>query len=273
MQGPALPGGNCLLMALCGVTMLCVSSAVDRASAAFCVAPLRSPSTSAAGAASLAKHLSCPPGRQGSPLRSAFRVGRVPAPGEWCGGLRTRERRALRSGSSDTMPNRPEPVSPLWGDWTDIEVKAATVIWVNRMVIGLDLCPFALGSMPGLRVIVSTAVDPEQALDCLAVEMGYLVQQPKNQPATTLVIFPLALFSGEALDGQVADAADDESVLNQQFLGEGAGGSEGAKSAKVQAATERYRSVVDKSTKVVRAKVGNRHVVTAPYIIAAQSPA
>ena len=150
MQGPALPGGNCLLMALCGVTMLCVSSAVDRASAAFCVAPLRSPSTSAAGAASLAKHLRCPPGRQGSPLRSAFRVGRVPASGEWCGGLRTRERRALRSGSSDTMPNRPEPVSPLWGDWTDIEVKAATVIWVNRMVIGLDLCPFALGSMPGL---------------------------------------------------------------------------------------------------------------------------
>ena len=270
MQGPALPGGNCLLMALCGVTMLCVSSAVDRASAAFCVAPLRSPSTSAAGAASLAKHLRCPPGRQGSPLRSAFRVGRVPAPGEWCGGLRTRERRALRSGSSDTMPNRPEPVSPLWGDWTDIEVKAATVIWVNRMVIGLDLCPFALGSMPGLRVIVSTAVDPEQALDCLAVEMGYLVQQPKNQPATTLVIFPLALFSGEALDGQVADAADDESVLNQQFLGEGAGGSEGAKSAKVQAATQRYR---DKSTKVIRAKVGNRHVVIAPYMIAAQSPA
>ena len=270
MQGPALPGGNCLLMALCGMTMLCVSSAVDRASAAFCVAPLRSPSTSAAGAASLAKHLRCPPGRQGSPLRSAFRVGRVPASGEWCGGLRTRERRALRSGSSDTMPNRPEPVSPLWGDWTDIEVKAATVIWVNRMVIGLDLCPFALGSMPGLRVIVSTAVDPEQALDCLAVEMGYLVQQPKNQPATTLVIFPLALFSGEALDGQVADAADDESVLNQQFLGEGAGGSEGAKSAKVQAATQRYR---DKSTKVIRAKVGNRHVVTAPYVIAAQSPA
>ena len=117
---------------------------------------------------------------------------------------------------------------------------------------------------------MSTAVDPEQALDCLAVEMGYLVQQPKNQPATTLVIFPLALFSGEALDGQVADAADDESVLNQQFLGEGAGGSEGAKSAKVQAATERYR---DKSTKVIRAKVGNRHVVTAPYMIAAQSPA
>ena len=39
-----------------------------------------------------------------------------------------------------TMPSLPKPASPLWGDWTDIEVKAATVIWVNRMVIGLDLC-------------------------------------------------------------------------------------------------------------------------------------
>ena len=96
-----------------------------------------------------------------------------------------------------TMPSLPKPASPLWGDWTDIEVKAATVIWVNRMVIGLDLCPFALASMPGLRVVVSKATKKEEALDELALEMDYLVQKPKNKPATTLVVFPLMLFSSE----------------------------------------------------------------------------
>lgn len=39
--------------------------------------------------------------------------------------------------NQDTMPILPEPASRLWGEWTDIEVKAATVMWVNRMVIGL----------------------------------------------------------------------------------------------------------------------------------------
>jgi len=95
------------------------------------------------------------------------------------------------------MPSLPKPASALWGDWTDIEVKAATVIWVNRMVIGLDLCPFALASMPGLRVVVSKATKKEEALDELALEMDYLVQKPKNKPATTLVVFPLMLFSSE----------------------------------------------------------------------------
>ena len=41
------------------------------------------------------------------------------------------------SNNEDTMPSLPDPASLLWKDWTDIEVKAATVIWVNRMVIGL----------------------------------------------------------------------------------------------------------------------------------------
>ncbi|EKX53193.1 hypothetical protein GUITHDRAFT_100902 [Guillardia theta CCMP2712] len=99
--------------------------------------------------------------------------------------------------SMDPMPSAPNPVSKLWGEWTDIEVKAATVIWVNRLVIGLDLCPFALASMPGLRVVVSSAMDKEQALDTLAEEMGYLAETPKDKPATTLVVFPPALFDKE----------------------------------------------------------------------------
>ena len=140
--------------------------------------------------------------------------------------------------NEDTMPSLPEPASPLWGDWTDIEVKAATVIWVNRMVIGLDLCPFALASMPGLRVVVSKATTKTEALDELAMEMDYLVQQPKNKPATTLVVFPLMLFAAEqsALDeARSYPVGDDtELTLNDAFL---AGDPKGAASA----AAERYR--------------------------------
>jgi hypothetical protein len=148
-----------------------------------------------------------------------------------------RKRWVVRSqtGMEDTMPSSPEPVSPLWGDWTDIEVKAATVIWVNRMVIGLDLCPFALGSMPGLRVIVSKALDKEQALDEVAVEMGYLVQQPKNQPATTLIVFPMLLFEQEDENGSGGDGG--ELALNEQFV---QGGSLARNAA---AAAERYREL------------------------------
>jgi len=144
-------------------------------------------------------------------------------------------------GGEDTMPNLPQPVSPLWGDWTDIEVKAATVIWVNRMVIGLDLCPFALASMPGLRVVVSDAVTKEEALDFLALEMGYLVQQPKNKPATTLVVFPLALFGPEedpmsrSYPRGPVGARPEELALNEGFL-------QGGSFVDPAAAADRYRT-------------------------------
>ena len=149
--------------------------------------------------------------------------------------------RMMSGGGEDTMPNLPQPVSPLWGDWTDIEVKAATVIWVNRMVIGLDLCPFALASMPGLRVVVSDAVTKEEALDFLALEMGYLVQQPKNKPATTLAVFPLALFgpeddpSARSYPLGLGSKGDQELALNEGFL-------QGGSAADPSAAAERYRS-------------------------------
>jgi len=145
------------------------------------------------------------------------------------------QRSSSGKANEDVMRSLPEPASVLWGTWTDIEVKAATVMWVNRMVIGLDLCPFALGSMPGLRVVVSKAVDKEAALDCLAMEMDYLVQQPKNKAATTLVVFPMPLFSETpaAPLGALADSSPgppEALVLNQGFLEGGA-----------SAAADRYR--------------------------------
>lgn len=148
------------------------------------------------------------------------------------------------SSGEDTMPNLPQPVSPLWGDWTDIEVKAATVIWVNRMVIGLDLCPFALASMPGLRVVVSDAVTKEEALDFLALEMGYLVQQPKNKPATTLAVFPLALFgpeedpSARSYPRGPEGSKAQELALNEGFLQSGGAFVDPSAAA----AAERYRT-------------------------------
>lgn len=118
---------------------------------------------------------------------------------------------AIASGDQpQAVPGRPgrEIAKGLWRDWTRLEVKAATALWVNRMVIGLDLCPFALDSMPGLRVVVSDALDRESLLDSLALEMGYLVELPNNKPATTLVVFPPELFDTIRAEDQVIVALE-----------------------------------------------------------------
>jgi len=123
------------------------------------------------------------------------------------------ERPVAASGEQQqAVSGRPErePAAGLWRDWTRIEVKAATALWVNRMVIGLDLCPFALDSMPGLRVVASDALDRESLLDQLALEMGYLVEKPKNKPATSLLVFPPELFDKIRADDQAIVALEGE---------------------------------------------------------------
>lgn len=74
-------------------------------------------------------------------------------------------------------------------------VIAETRAWVQRAVIGLDLCPFAKAPFAkGLvRFVVCEASDPGDLLDVLRLEMQRLVQSAPEVLETTLVIHPHVL--------------------------------------------------------------------------------
>jgi hypothetical protein len=67
-------------------------------------------------------------------------------------------------------------------------------LWISKLVIGLDLCPFALDSLSGLRVVVANSTNRDETLDVFTDEMNLISNSVKDQPATTVVVFPMALF-------------------------------------------------------------------------------
>ena len=72
---------------------------------------------------------------------------------------------------------------------------AETRAWVDRAVIGLNLCPFAKAPQAkGLvRYVVSEASDAEALLAALVEELNRLVESPADSVETTLLIHPQAL--------------------------------------------------------------------------------
>jgi hypothetical protein len=70
-----------------------------------------------------------------------------------------------------------------------------TRLWVERVVIGLKLCPFA--PAPALknliRYIVSEAATPEALLEDLITELQRLIEASPGEIETTLLIHPNAL--------------------------------------------------------------------------------
>lgn len=72
---------------------------------------------------------------------------------------------------------------------------AETRAWVDRMVIGLNLCPFAKAAqVKGLvRYVLSPATDPAALLADLTAELERLADVPADQIETTLLIHPQAL--------------------------------------------------------------------------------
>lgn len=91
------------------------------------------------------------------------------------------------------------------------EVVAATRAWIERAVIGLNLCPFARAVYvkDQIRYAVSQAQDSGTLLDDLERELRFLAQAAPQAVDTTLLIHPQALT--EFLDYNdflaVADAA------------------------------------------------------------------
>ncbi len=93
---------------------------------------------------------------------------------------------------------------------TDDEVLAATRRWLERAVIGLNLCPFAkaVHVKDQIRWVVSHATTPEALQAELAIELHRLAESDPAQIETTLLIHPQVL--GDFLDYndflEVADA-------------------------------------------------------------------
>lgn len=75
------------------------------------------------------------------------------------------------------------------------EAIAATRKWVERAVIGLNLCPFAKAvHVKGLiRYVVSDATTPEALLRDLERELGELADRGRDEVETTLIIHPHVL--------------------------------------------------------------------------------
>jgi hypothetical protein len=94
------------------------------------------------------------------------------------------------------------------------EAISATRTWVERVVIGLNLCPFAKAvHIKGqIRYVVSEAETPEGLLEDLMRELRALEQTSRDEADTTLLIHPRVLNDfldyNEFLD--VADAVVEE---------------------------------------------------------------
>ena len=78
---------------------------------------------------------------------------------------------------------------------TDEEIVAATRAWLEKAVIGLDLCPFAkaVHLKDQIRYAVSSASTPEELLADLLTELRLLAASDPEEIETTLLIHPEAL--------------------------------------------------------------------------------
>ena len=89
-----------------------------------------------------------------------------------------------------TAPDQPNPA-----DYDDAVVVKDMVRWLERAVIGLNLCPFAKGvhAKGQIHYAVSHATDARELLQDLQRELEALAEAPAEQRDTTLLIAPLAM--------------------------------------------------------------------------------
>jgi hypothetical protein len=103
----------------------------------------------------------------------------------------------------------------------DDAIIAATQRWVERAVIGLNLCPFAKAVVvkEQVRYVVSPARTPEELLETLMNELQDLADVDADKVDTTLIISPFVLNDfldfNEFLD--VADAAVEDMHLDGEL--------------------------------------------------------
>lgn len=75
------------------------------------------------------------------------------------------------------------------------QVRAQTLAWIDRAVIGLNLCPFAraVRAKGQLRCVVSDATDAEALLRALCDEAQRLLDTEPTQWETTVLVHPQVL--------------------------------------------------------------------------------
>jgi len=97
---------------------------------------------------------------------------------------------------------------------TDEQAIAETRSWVDRVVIGLNLCPFAKAVQVKnqIRYVVTDDTDPEDLLNTLCAELKHLADSDPAEVDTTLLIHPqvLADFMDYNDFLELADAAVEE---------------------------------------------------------------
>ena len=104
---------------------------------------------------------------------------------------------------------------------TPEQAIAATQAWLERAVIGLNLCPFAkaVHLKQQIRWVVSAATEPAALRDDLQRELALLHATPAEQTDTTLLIHPHVLTDfadyNDFLD--VADALLEELGLDGEL--------------------------------------------------------
>jgi hypothetical protein len=89
-------------------------------------------------------------------------------------------------------------------------ILAETRAWVDRAVIGLNLCPFAKAvQTKGLvRYVLCAATDTDGLRDALATELTLLANTPADQIDTTLLVHPNVLQDFLDFNDFLGDADD-----------------------------------------------------------------
>ncbi len=104
---------------------------------------------------------------------------------------------------------------------TNETIIAATQLWLEKAVIGLNLCPFAkaVHVKKQIRYVVSSATTPEALLEELIAELRTLQDTDPEQIDTTLLIHPDVLTDfldyNDFLD--TVDLATAEPEFNDEF--------------------------------------------------------
>jgi hypothetical protein len=77
------------------------------------------------------------------------------------------------------------------------DIEVITRRWVEKVVIGLNLCPFAkaVHAKQQVRYIVTMAVQPDDLLAEVEHEIGILIDTDPLELDTTLLIHPLAMLN------------------------------------------------------------------------------
>ena len=100
---------------------------------------------------------------------------------------------------------------------------AATRQWLERAVIGLNLCPFAKAVYvkEQVRFVLSDASTPEALLEQLAEELLLLRDTPAEAIDTTLIVHPEVLqdfLAQEFLDNAEPRQADWKGAAGRQLI-------------------------------------------------------